>query len=146
MEGSVNGEAICRGLWRIILFYSVRLKFSRLEINQTEHYESFSCSLKCTFETVEDDFRTPPYSQVRLHGLRAVVLVSSPRNGSIFIILNWTRLAGFAGTIVDPEWFIAEQIAFSPSEKLSKNSIVVALQLGNIYLLLALVNIISSLH
>jgi hypothetical protein len=41
--------------------------------------------------------------------------------------------------------FIAEQLAFSPSEKLSPNAKVVALQLGNIYLLLAMVCSVSSL-
>jgi hypothetical protein len=56
------------------------------------------------------------------------------------------RIAGFAGTIADPEWFITEQIAFSPPEKLSKNAIVVALQLGDIYLLMALVSRVPSFN
>ena len=43
------------------------------------------------------------------------------------------------GTLADPEWFVAEQIAFSNAEKLSRNAIVITLQLGNLYLLLAMV-------
>jgi hypothetical protein len=46
--------------------------------------------------------------------------------------------------MADPESFIAEQIASSPPDKLSKNAVVVALQLGNIYLLMALVGLIHS--
>jgi hypothetical protein len=62
-----------------------------------------------------------------------------PETDALPLVLIENRIVGFVGTIVDPEWFISEQIAFSPPEKLSKNAIVVALQLGNIYLLMALV-------
>lgn len=50
-------------------------------------------------------------------------------------------MAGFAGAIVAPEWFIEEKIAFSARESVSNNARLVALQLGNIYLLLAMVGI-----
>lgn len=43
--------------------------------------------------------------------------------------------------MVDPAWFIAEQIPQSTPLALNENSIVVALQLGNLYLLMALVGL-----
>lgn len=42
---------------------------------------------------------------------------------------------------ISPEWFVAEQIALSPLEPITANAKMVALQLGNIYLLLAMVGI-----
>jgi len=51
------------------------------------------------------------------------------------------RVAGFVGPFISPEWFIAEQIAFSPLEDVSLGAKMVAYQLGNIYLLLAMVGI-----
>jgi hypothetical protein len=56
-------------------------------------------------------------------------------------ILIANRVAGFVGTVADPQWFVAEQIALSRPEKLSPNATVVALQLGNMYLLAGLVAI-----
>ncbi|QSZ30818.1 hypothetical protein DSL72_000376 [Monilinia vaccinii-corymbosi] len=50
-------------------------------------------------------------------------------------------VAGFVGAIISPEWFVEEQIAFSPHEPVSDNARLVALQLGNIYLLLAMVGV-----
>jgi hypothetical protein len=50
-------------------------------------------------------------------------------------------IAGAIGAYSNPSWFVAEQIVMSPPETLSPNSIVVTLQLGNLYLLLAMVGI-----
>jgi hypothetical protein len=55
-------------------------------------------------------------------------------------------LVGFVGVISSPEWFVAEQIASSPLQNLSPNAIVVTLQLGNIYLLLAMVCLCRAFH
>ena len=43
--------------------------------------------------------------------------------------------------MISPESFIAEQIALSPLEGVSDNARLVALQLGNIYLLLAMMGV-----
>ena len=58
---------------------------------------------------------------------------------TIFEPLSLT--AGAIGAVYDPEWFVAEQIAFSPLSKLSANARVVTLQLGSIYFLLAMVGL-----
>ncbi|PQE13460.1 NADp-dependent alcohol dehydrogenase protein [Rutstroemia sp. NJR-2017a WRK4] len=50
-------------------------------------------------------------------------------------------VAGFIAPFISPEWFIAEQVASSPLEAVSDNARLVAYQLGNIYLLLAMVGI-----
>ncbi|KAI9645317.1 hypothetical protein NHQ30_006053 [Ciborinia camelliae] len=50
-------------------------------------------------------------------------------------------VSGFIGAIIFPEWFIEEQIALSPHEPVSDNARLVALQLGNIYLLLAMIGV-----
>jgi hypothetical protein len=49
---------------------------------------------------------------------------------------------GFLGTVIGgPDWFIAEQISGSKLVATSDNSQMVALQLGNLYLLMALIGI-----
>jgi len=50
-------------------------------------------------------------------------------------------IAGFLGPFISPDWFIAEQIPGSSLEPQSANAQMVAYQLGNIYLLLAMVGI-----
>lgn len=50
-------------------------------------------------------------------------------------------MAGFFGSFVSPEWFIAEQVAGSSQQAITKNAALVAYQLGNIYLLMAMVGI-----
>lgn len=50
-------------------------------------------------------------------------------------------MAGFIGAIISPEWFIEEQVALSPHVTVNDNARLVALQLGNIYLLLAMVGV-----
>jgi hypothetical protein len=71
-------------------------------------------------------------------GIMTSVLPPIPR--FIFTILEpISLLAGFVSVIVSPEWFVAEQVASSPLVALSPNTTIVALQLGNIYLLLAMV-------
>ncbi|KAG4035190.1 hypothetical protein MFRU_002g05310 [Monilinia fructicola] len=50
-------------------------------------------------------------------------------------------VAGFLGAIIAPEWFVEEQIAFSTHQPVGDNARLVALQLGNIYLLLAMVGV-----
>jgi len=60
----------------------------------------------------------------------------------VFTVLEPISLiAGAVSPFISPEWFIAEQIAQSPLEPVSANAKMVALQLGNIYLLLAMVGI-----
>ncbi|APA07279.1 hypothetical protein SS1G_13175 [Sclerotinia sclerotiorum 1980 UF-70] len=50
-------------------------------------------------------------------------------------------VAGFIGAMISPEWFIEEQIASSQHVSISDNARLVALQLGNIYLLLAMIGV-----
>ncbi|KAH7176572.1 hypothetical protein EDB81DRAFT_773018 [Dactylonectria macrodidyma] len=59
----------------------------------------------------------------------------------VFTIIEPISLvAGFLGAIVDPAWFVAEQV---PQTKpiITENSIVLALELGNLYLLLAFIGL-----
>lgn len=53
-------------------------------------------------------------------------------------------IVGFIGAVANPSWFITEQIPFSKPENPSINSTAVALQLGNIYLLLAMIGYVTS--
>lgn len=46
-------------------------------------------------------------------------------------------VGGFVGAVLDPAWFIAEQIPQSEPIAVHANSQLVALQLGNLYLLMA---------
>ena len=46
-------------------------------------------------------------------------------------------VAGFLGAISDPAWFVAEQVPSKEPVVVSENSVVVAWQLGNLYLLMA---------
>jgi hypothetical protein len=65
-----------------------------------------------------------------------------PFHSSVLILTRPDlRIAGAVAPFISPEWFIAEQIAFSPLEPITANAKMVALQLGNIYLLLAMVGI-----
>jgi len=57
------------------------------------------------------------------------------------VTLTKNSLAGAVAPVISPEWFVAEQIALSPLEPITANAKMVALQLGNIYLLLAMVGI-----
>lgn len=50
-------------------------------------------------------------------------------------------MGGFIAPFISPEWFVAEQITGSPLQDITSNAKVVAYQLGNIYLLLAMVGI-----
>jgi hypothetical protein len=50
-------------------------------------------------------------------------------------------VAGFLGPFLSPEWFVAEQITASPIQDINQNTKMVAYQLGNLYLLLAMVGI-----
>ncbi|KAF6837000.1 hypothetical protein CPLU01_03364 [Colletotrichum plurivorum] len=53
--------------------------------------------------------------------------------------------AGFLGAVIDPDWFISEQISPAATTEVlppaSDNARLVALQLGNIYLLMAMVGL-----
>lgn len=129
-RGSAGVEAICRNMEIVRGWHS------------SAQAQSSSDQANCSDWNIENDFRLSSHPQVHLYGFRAVVLASTPWNWSIISRANRNRIAGFACNIADPEWFVAEQIAFSPPEKLSKNAIVVALQLGNIYLLMAMVGLI----
>ena len=50
-------------------------------------------------------------------------------------------MAGFIGAVVSPEWFIAEQVPIDDPLVHSVNSRLVALQLGNLYLLLCMIGL-----
>ncbi|KIN07677.1 hypothetical protein OIDMADRAFT_140216 [Oidiodendron maius Zn] len=70
----------------------------------------------------------------------ALVLPTIPR--IVFTVLEPLSLvAGFLGPFVSPEWFLAEQIAGSPQQEITQNAKMIAYQLGNIYLLMALVGV-----
>lgn len=51
------------------------------------------------------------------------------------------RVAGFVGAIWDPEWFIGEQLPEKQVLPASDHSIVMAQQLGNMYLLMCFVGL-----
>ncbi|KAF1735669.1 hypothetical protein CRV24_004595 [Beauveria bassiana] len=51
------------------------------------------------------------------------------------------RVAGFIGAIWDPAWFIAEQLPDKQVLPASEHSIVMAQQLGNMYLLMCFVGL-----
>jgi len=51
------------------------------------------------------------------------------------------RIGGFVGAIYSPDWFIGEQIPSPVPVTTSANSRLVALQLGNLYLLLCMVGL-----
>lgn len=50
-------------------------------------------------------------------------------------------MAGFIGAVADPDWFISEQVLSEEPLVSSINSRLVALQLGNLYLLLCMVGL-----
>lgn len=50
-------------------------------------------------------------------------------------------MAGFIGAVTSPDWFIAEQVPISEPLEHSVNSRLVALQLGNLYLLLCMIGL-----
>ncbi|OLN96498.1 hypothetical protein CCHL11_00570 [Colletotrichum chlorophyti] len=64
----------------------------------------------------------------------------------VFTVLEPISLvAGFLGAVINPDWFISEQITSTVNTAApapaSDNSRLVALQLGNIYLLMAMVGL-----
>ncbi|KAF5636340.1 uncharacterized protein FTJAE_6107 [Fusarium tjaetaba] len=60
----------------------------------------------------------------------------------VFTIIEPISLVvGFAGAVIDPVWFIGEQSPQKNDGDASPNSIVIAWQLGNLYLLLALIGV-----
>ncbi|KAM0276260.1 hypothetical protein ACHAQH_006935 [Verticillium albo-atrum] len=70
----------------------------------------------------------------------ASALPAFPR--TVFTILEPLSLvAGFLGAIVDPDRFVADQIIQETPPMPSDNGRVVTLQLGNIYLLLAMIGV-----
>jgi len=50
-------------------------------------------------------------------------------------------LCGWIPTLISPQWFIEEQIPLTPSGAIGESAVLVAYQLGNCYLLLALVGL-----
>lgn len=50
-------------------------------------------------------------------------------------------MAGFLGTLHDPEWFVAEQVPSKIPVSVSEQGIVMAWLVGNLYLLLAFIGI-----
>ncbi|KAG6092007.1 hypothetical protein E4U30_006041 [Claviceps sp. LM220 group G6] len=52
-------------------------------------------------------------------------------------------IAGFLGAVIDPAWFVSEQVPqiAVPAATVSENGILMARQLGNLYLLMALVGL-----
>ncbi|KAH7020030.1 hypothetical protein EDB80DRAFT_214639 [Ilyonectria destructans] len=60
----------------------------------------------------------------------------------VFTIIEPISLvAGFLGAIADPAWFVAEQIPQTEPVVITENSVVLALELGNLYLLLAFIGL-----
>ncbi|RDA93836.1 hypothetical protein CP533_6408 [Ophiocordyceps camponoti-saundersi (nom. inval.)] len=60
----------------------------------------------------------------------------------VFTVLEpLSLLAGFLGAVRDPMWFAAEQVPPAASSSMSPNAVVLALQLGNLYLLMSLVGV-----
>ncbi|KAF4984419.1 hypothetical protein FZEAL_382 [Fusarium zealandicum] len=60
----------------------------------------------------------------------------------VFTIIEPISLvAGFLGAVIDPAWFISQQIPQKDARVASDGSIVVAWQLGNLYLLMAFIGI-----
>ncbi|EXK99143.1 hypothetical protein FOQG_01771 [Fusarium oxysporum f. sp. raphani 54005] len=60
----------------------------------------------------------------------------------VFTIIEPISLvAGFAGAVIDPAWFIGEQSPQKNDNDASPNSIIIAWQLGNLYLLLAFIGV-----
>ncbi|KAH7358143.1 hypothetical protein B0T11DRAFT_100304 [Plectosphaerella cucumerina] len=60
----------------------------------------------------------------------------------VFTIIEPISLvAGFIGVVADPDWFIAEQAPITAPLVSSVHARVVALQLGNLYLLMAMVGL-----
>lgn len=51
------------------------------------------------------------------------------------------RVAGFIGAIWDPSWFIGQQLPENQVLPVSEHSIVMAQQLGNMYLLMCFVGL-----
>ena len=56
-------------------------------------------------------------------------------------ILRSSRAAGFAAACFFPEKFAADQIAKTPVQALSRNTLMLTLQLGNLYLLMAFMGV-----
>ncbi|KAK7419528.1 hypothetical protein QQX98_003297 [Neonectria punicea] len=60
----------------------------------------------------------------------------------VFTIIEPISLvAGFLGAILDPAWFAAEQIPQTKPTVINDNGVVLALELGNLYLLLAFIGL-----
>jgi hypothetical protein len=55
------------------------------------------------------------------------------------ILTVYNSVAGFAGAVADTPWFVQQQVPQKVPVPVTENSIVLAWQLGNIYLLLAFV-------
>ncbi|KAF4992367.1 hypothetical protein FGRMN_7223 [Fusarium graminum] len=61
---------------------------------------------------------------------------------TVFTIIEPISLvAGFIGVVIDPAWFIGEQTLQHDITEASMNSITVAWQLGNLYLLMAIMGV-----
>ncbi|CAG9995821.1 unnamed protein product [Clonostachys byssicola] len=66
----------------------------------------------------------------------AALLPPIPR--VIFSILEPISLvAGFLGAVVDPSWFMAQQIPQTQTVPTTEGAVIVTMQLGNLYLLMA---------
>ncbi|KJZ69616.1 hypothetical protein HIM_11004 [Hirsutella minnesotensis 3608] len=57
------------------------------------------------------------------------------------IVEPLSLVAGFLGAVSDPAWFAAEQVPQQVPSAVTPNSLVLALQLGNLYLLMAFVGL-----
>ncbi|KOS18374.1 hypothetical protein ESCO_002910 [Escovopsis weberi] len=70
----------------------------------------------------------------------AASLPSIPR--LVFTVLEPLSLvAGFIGAVHDPSWFVQQQVPLEAPAPVTKESVVLALQLGNMYLLTFLVGV-----
>ena len=57
----------------------------------------------------------------------------------MLVLTVHNSVAGFAGAVTDTPWFVEQQVPQKVPIPITENSIVLAWQLGNIYLLLAFI-------
>lgn len=104
---------------------------------------SFSCHLCSEHQRIlHNDFNPSTHSTFRIHRPWAPINVC-PLAYSFHIPSHWLRhrVAGFISPFLNPDWFVAAQIPLSPVYAITSSTRMVAYQLGNIYLLLAMVRI-----
>ncbi|OAA75459.1 hypothetical protein LEL_07447 [Akanthomyces lecanii RCEF 1005] len=72
---------------------------------------------------------------------RVTFTIIEPISLQANLTLTERRIAGFIGAIWDPAWFVAEQLPEKQVFPASEHSMVMAQQLGNMYLLMCFVGL-----